>query len=90
MFWLIAWPLFVTALVAYYAALLRAETTLIWELRRAPMSANDLAQKTGLGQWLLYPALRDLECNGFVTSFDGESTPERGGRPRRYYRMEVG
>jgi PadR family transcriptional regulator PadR len=35
----------------------------------------------------LYPMMRGLEDAGFVTSYDGESIPERGGRPRRYYRL---
>lgn len=40
-----------------------------------------------LGQGSVYPALRDLERDGLVVSYDGETTPERGGRPRRYYRL---
>lgn len=40
-----------------------------------------------LHQGSVYPALRSLEDDGLVTSYDGESTPERGGRPRRYYKL---
>jgi PadR family transcriptional regulator, regulatory protein PadR len=40
-----------------------------------------------LGQGSVYPALRDLERAGLVTSYDGEPAPERGGRPRRYYKI---
>lgn len=40
-----------------------------------------------LHQGSIYPALRDLERQGFLRSWDGESTPERGGRPRRYYEL---
>jgi PadR family transcriptional regulator PadR len=40
-----------------------------------------------LGQGSVYPALRDLEDEGMVTSWDGEPLPERGGRPRRYYEL---
>src|ERR1019366_10243952 len=40
-----------------------------------------------LGQGSVYPALRDLEDEGFVRSWDGEQLPERGGRPRRYYEL---
>ena len=40
-----------------------------------------------LGQGSVYPALRDMEREGFVRSWDGESLPERGGRPRRYYEL---
>jgi PadR family transcriptional regulator PadR len=38
-------------------------------------------------QGTIYPALRDLERDGLVESFEGESLPERGGRPRIYYRL---
>src|ERR1700761_3814817 len=38
-----------------------------------------------LGQGSVYPALRDLEDEDLVKSWDGEPVPERGGRPRRYY-----
>jgi PadR family transcriptional regulator, regulatory protein PadR len=40
-----------------------------------------------LNQGSVYPALRDLEAEGLVKSYDGETTPERGGRPRRYYKI---
>jgi PadR family transcriptional regulator PadR len=40
-----------------------------------------------LGQGSVYPALRDLEDEGLVQSWDGEPLPERGGRPRRYYEL---
>jgi PadR family transcriptional regulator PadR len=40
-----------------------------------------------LGQGSIYPALRDLERDGLVESFEGETVPERAGRPRIYYRL---
>ena len=40
-----------------------------------------------LGQGSVYPALRDLEREGFVKSYPGEATAERGGRPRIYYKL---
>ncbi|MDZ4696659.1 MAG: PadR family transcriptional regulator [Deltaproteobacteria bacterium] len=40
-----------------------------------------------LGQGSVYPALRDLEREGLVSSWEGEPTAERGGRPRRYYKL---
>lgn len=40
-----------------------------------------------LGQGTIYPALRELERDGLVESFEGETVPERGGRPRIYYRL---
>ena len=35
----------------------------------------------------LYPALKKLEREGLLKSYKGERTPERGGRPRRYYAL---
>lgn len=43
--------------------------------------------KIALNQGSVYPALRDMEREGLVESYEGESTPERGGRPRIYYRI---
>ena len=43
--------------------------------------------KIKLHQGSVYPALRSLERNGLVESYEGETTPERGGRPRTYYRI---
>lgn len=40
-----------------------------------------------LGQGSVYPALRTLEDEGLLESYEGEPLPERGGRPRRYYRL---
>jgi PadR family transcriptional regulator PadR len=40
-----------------------------------------------LHQGSVYPALRSLEREGLVESYEGESLPERGGRPRRYYQL---
>jgi PadR family transcriptional regulator, regulatory protein PadR len=37
--------------------------------------------------WRLYSVLRSMEREGLLWSYDGESPPERGGRPRRYYRL---
>ena len=35
----------------------------------------------------LYPALRNLEREGFVTSQEGEPEDNRGGRPKRFYKL---
>ena len=43
--------------------------------------------KVTLGQGTIYPALRELERDGFVESYEGETVPERAGRPRIYYRI---
>jgi PadR family transcriptional regulator PadR len=38
-------------------------------------------------QGRVYPSLRELEDDGLVESFEGPPLPERGGRPRIYYRI---
>lgn len=43
--------------------------------------------KTVLHAGTIYPALRELERQGLLRSWDGETTPDRGGRPRRYYAL---
>lgn len=40
-----------------------------------------------LNEGSVYPQLKSMEREGLVRSFDGEPTPERGGRPRRYYEL---
>lgn len=35
----------------------------------------------------IYPALRAMEADGLVESWQTEPLPERGGRPRRYYKL---
>jgi PadR family transcriptional regulator PadR len=36
----------------------------------------------------VYATLDRLERKGFITSWQGEATPERGGRAKRYFRVE--
>jgi PadR family transcriptional regulator PadR len=43
--------------------------------------------RLSLGQGSIYPALRDLEREKLVSSYEGDATPERGGRPRIYYKI---
>jgi PadR family transcriptional regulator PadR len=40
-----------------------------------------------LNEGSVYPALKALEREGLLRSFDGDPLPERGGRPRRYYEL---
>lgn len=40
-----------------------------------------------LNEGSVYPALKALERDGLLRSYDGEPLPERGGRPRRYYEL---
>jgi PadR family transcriptional regulator PadR len=44
-------------------------------------------RKLTFAQGVLYPALRALEREGLLKSRDGEPLPERGGRPRVYYKL---
>ena len=43
--------------------------------------------KIVLNEGSVYPALKALERDGLLRSYDGEPMPERGGRPRRYYEL---
>ena len=43
--------------------------------------------KVALHQGSVYPALRKLEREGLVESYEGESVADRMGRPRIYYRL---
>jgi len=43
--------------------------------------------KMKIVQGRVYPALRELEDDGLLESYDSEPVSERGGRPRRYYRL---
>jgi len=45
------------------------------------------AGKIVLDEGSVYPALKALEREGLVCSFEGAPLPERGGRPRRYYEL---
>ncbi len=36
----------------------------------------------------VYTAMERLEARGFVSSFIGEPTPQRGGKRKKYYRLE--
>ena len=51
---------------------------------------EEIERRTGKTVTLgaIYTALERLEAKGFVTSTLGEATPVRGGRPKRYFRIE--
>jgi PadR family transcriptional regulator, regulatory protein PadR len=52
--------------------------------------AEEIEARTGrsVSPGALYTALERLEARGLVHSWIGDSTPERGGRRRRCYRLE--
>jgi PadR family transcriptional regulator PadR len=43
--------------------------------------------KLRFAQGTVYPALRQMEREGLVTSREGAPLPERGGRPRVFYAL---
>ena len=51
--------------------------------------ATEIEQRTArrVSPGALYTALDRLEAKGLVTSWIGDSTPERGGRRRKMYRL---
>jgi DNA-binding PadR family transcriptional regulator len=51
---------------------------------------QEIADRTGrdVGIGSVYSALDRMEQKGFVTSTVGDPTPERGGKAKRYYRLE--
>src|SRR4051812_41869963 len=72
-----------------------AKAALLQALVRGPGFGLDLIvrvkkQTNGsvtLGNASVYPALRGLEQEGLIESYEGEPMAERGGRPRRYYKL---
>lgn len=51
------------------------------------MDAVSSAQGRDISLSRIYSALERLEETGYVTSYVGEATAERGNRPKRYYRV---
>ena len=50
---------------------------------------DEIETRTGqeLSRAVSYIALQRLERKGLISGRDGERTPERGGRPRRYFTL---
>ena len=50
---------------------------------------RELQARTGrsVSRGALYTVLERLETKGYLSSRMGDPTPERGGRPKRYYRV---
>jgi PadR family transcriptional regulator PadR len=55
------------------------------KLRQKVEEATDRSVSIGA----VYTTLDRLEKKGYVTSRQGEATPERGGRAKRYFRVEA-
>lgn len=54
------------------------------KIRQAVENALDKSVSIGA----VYATLDRLERKGFLTSWQGEATPERGGRAKRYFKVE--
>jgi DNA-binding PadR family transcriptional regulator len=52
---------------------------------------RDIAERTGreISIGAVYATLERLEKNGYVTSFTGAPTAERGGRRKRHFRIQA-
>ena len=48
---------------------------------------QEAGRSTAIGA--LYTTLSRMEAKGLITSKIGESTPERGGRPKKYFKVEA-
>jgi DNA-binding PadR family transcriptional regulator len=53
---------------------------------------QEIADRTGrdVGIGSVYSALDRMEEKAFISSTTGDPTPERGGKAKRYYRLERG
>ncbi len=51
---------------------------------------REIEERTGRSVSIgaVYATLERLEAKGYVSSSDGEPTPERGGRAKRFFRIE--
>ncbi|HEY2030783.1 MAG TPA: PadR family transcriptional regulator [Myxococcales bacterium] len=75
--------------------IITAQAALLQALIRGPGYGLDLIDRVreqtdgrvDLKNGSVYPALRTLEREGFVTSYEADASRERGGRPRRYYKL---
>ncbi len=52
---------------------------------------REIEERTGrdISIGAVYATLERLEAKGYVSSFTGEPTAERGGRAKRFFRMEA-
>ena len=64
----------------------------VWRLQKEAYGAtirNLLTEQTG-NDWSIagvYAPLKRLSGNGFILAIQGNPTPERGGRSKRYYQL---
>ena len=71
------------------------ETALLQALASGPSYGLELITRVrtnpdadvAINEGNVYPALRAMEREGLLESYEGDPLPERGGRPRRYYKL---
>lgn len=53
---------------------------------------REIEERTGrnISIGAVYATLERLQAKGYVSSFSGDPTPERGGRAKRFFRLEPG
>jgi PadR family transcriptional regulator PadR len=69
---------------ALLAALIQGDSYGLELIERVKRNSNGALK---IQQGRVYPVLRALEAEGLLESYDGDPLPERGGRPRRYYKL---
>jgi PadR family transcriptional regulator, regulatory protein PadR len=74
----------VNARAALLQALIRGEGYGLELIKRVQERTKG---KVKLHQGNVYPTLRDLEREGLLRSYEGPPAPDRGGRPRRFYKL---
>lgn len=52
---------------------------------------REIEERTGksVSVGAVYTALDRMQRRGYISSFEGEATPKRGGRAKRHYRVET-
>jgi len=74
----------VTAKAALLAALLQGKGFGLELIERVHQRTQGQLR---LGDGSVYPTLRAMEREGLLVSHEADPSPERGGRPRRYYEL---
>ena len=79
--------LLASAFYAFKITLQRCDPCLVALKRGEWISTLDLSERAGIPTHAIYHALEALEDDGLVTSELLSGGPERGWRPRRFYRI---
>lgn len=76
-----------TSRAALLAALVGCKDHTGYGLELIELVAERTKGAIKLSQPTVYPELRNMERDGLVRSFEADPLPERGGRPRIYYKL---